>query len=325
MSANKKRIARPPIKPSDKIPKHISKMKIAVLLGGPSSERAVSLRSGAAVSGALKKLGATPVEILVGRDTSWLARLKRARPDFVFIALHGKYGEDGAAQAELESAGFRYCGSGPAASALAMDKAETKRVLEASGIRTPAGQIARRRTKITATTFPCVVKPSDEGSAVGVSIARNRRELSKAVKSALKYSSTALIEKYIPGVEITAAVLDGECLPLIEIVPKGSFYDYRSKYSPGMSDHIVPARIASAAAQEASKIATKSFRALGCRAFGRVDMKVAPDGRIYVFEVNTIPGLTATSLFPDAARAAGISFERLIELMIRASLKAARR
>jgi D-alanine-D-alanine ligase len=320
MKLNGKSSAWPSIKPTADVPKRISKMKIAVLLGGPSSERAVSLKSGAAVAEALKKLGASPVKILVGRDTSWLARLKRARPDFVFIALHGKYGEDGAAQSELESRGFAYCGSGPAASALAMDKAETKRVLEASGIRTPAGRIARRGMKVPAASFPCVVKPSDEGSAVGVSIARSRKELLKAVKSALKYSSSALIEKYIPGVEITAAVLDGKCLPLIEIVPKGSFYDYRSKYSPGMSDHIVPARITPAAAREASKIAVRSFRRLGCRAFGRVDMKVAPDGRIYVFEVNTIPGLTSTSLFPDAARAAGISFEHLIERMIRASL-----
>ncbi|MDI6756577.1 MAG: D-alanine--D-alanine ligase, partial [Endomicrobiia bacterium] len=237
----------------------VAKMKVAVLKGGPSSERAVSLRSGSAVTKSLKNLGAIPSEILVGRNASWLERLEKIRPDFVFIALHGKYGEDGGAQAELQTAGFRYCGSGPAASALAMDKAASKKIFEAVGIPTPRWALARKDTRIPDAAFrigfPAVVKPSDEGSAVGVAIVKNRLELKKAVAGALKYSRTAIIEKYIPGVEITAAVLDGKCLPIIEIIPKGEFYDYHSKYSPGMSDHIVPARISRQAKREAARLA----------------------------------------------------------------------
>lgn len=316
----------------------IRKMKIAVLYGGPSSEREVSLKSGAAVITALKNLGVKKIfPIIVNRDARWITKLSSEKPDFVFIALHGKYGEDGTVQSVLEFLGIPYCGSRCGASFLAMNKLYTKKIFRSEGLPIPPGFTARRpdtpseNSRITEELYKqaikklgdnVVIKPIDEGSAVGVSlVGKSFKDFQKALKLAWKFSPEAIVEKYIPGVEITVGILDGKALVPIEIIPRGKFYDYKSKYGANMSTHIIPPTgITPETQTRCRSLALKAFKALDCRAFARVDMRVTSDGKIYLLEVNTIPGLTSTSLLPDAAKYEGIDFEALIEKMILSSM-----
>jgi len=303
--------------------------KVAVLLGGRSSEREISIMTGKQISKALADNGYLVREI--DPALNLVRDLEEFHPDVVFIALHGRYGEDGTIQGLLEMLGFAYTGSGVLASALAMDKVMTKKVLIYEGIETPPFHVFTKEelrntdlkqaaaSAIDKLGFPVIVKPARQGSTIGISVARNEIDLEKAIQDALQYDGTILAEKFIEGVEVTASVLgttEPQLLPLIEIVSETGFYDYTAKYSKGLSHHIIPARISPQAAQKVEAMALKTFKALNCRQFVRVDFMVSTDDVPYVLEANTIPGMTETSLFPDAAKAAGISFTELVSILV---------
>jgi len=304
-------------------------MKIALLLGGPSSEREVSLKTGGAVASALKGQGLDVVEIDVGEDLSRLVEdLRKAEPHVVFIALHGAFGEDGVVQGVLEYLGLPYTGSGVLASALAMDKVASKRLFSYHGIPVPRYTIFRREgwtlpgeTPLDGLSYPLVVKPAAEGSTIGVSIVREEGDLEGALDEAYKYGDTVLVEEFIQGREITVGILGDEALPVIEIVPETGFYDYRAKYTPGLTRYEVPAKLPVEIAITVQEMALLAHRALGCRDVSRVDFRLAEEGTPYILEVNTIPGMTETSLLPKAAAAAGISFKELVLRILESALK----
>jgi D-alanine-D-alanine ligase len=265
---------------------------------------------------------------LVPADFGRMARPGEGRPDVVIIALHGRGGEDGTIQGALDLLGIPYTGSGVLASALAMDKAMTNAFLRGQGIPVPQDIAVRKSAPVGAaalrerveSTFgwPAVVKPNAQGSTIGCSIVRDAERLAAAVEDAFRYDDTVLVEQFVPGVEITAGVLGNdrpEPLPLVEIDVKGGFYDYEAKYAPGGSAHIIPARISDEAAARAREYAVACHLLLGCRGMSRTDMMVAGDQPI-VLEINTIPGMTPTSLLPDAAKAAGIGFAELLDRLI---------
>ena len=243
------------------------------------------------------------------------------RIDVAFVALHGPWGEDGKIQAVLETFGIPYTGSGVLASALAMDKAMTKTVLAANGIDVPRGVVVSSATERPAIAPPSVVKPVENGSSVGVTMVDDATDYPAAIAEALRYDRRALVEERIVGTELTVGVIgpadDLQALPVIEIVPKRAFFDYRAKYDSGLSDEICPARVPEAIAKRAQDIAMRAHRALGCRSISRTDLIwSASDGRMVALEVNTMPGMTANSLVPKAARVAGISFPELVERLV---------
>lgn len=303
--------------------------KVAVLLGGKSTEREISLMTGDQIARALEENGYDVRKIDPAGNLA--GELRDFQPDVAFIALHGKFGEDGTIQGMLEMLGVPYVGSGVLTSALAMDKVMTKKILLYEGITTPdcvffnkrqvqSGEWGDFTRKVSERLgYPVVVKPACQGSTIGINIAKNKEELRKAVDEALAYDETGLVERFIDGTEITAAVLgtdEPRVLPLIEIVSDTGFYDYEAKYSSTLSHHIIPARVSEEVQQIAKELALRTYRALGCRQFSRVDFMVSKEGIPYVLEVNTIPGMTRTSLFPDAARAAGLSFNGLISFLV---------
>ncbi|MGB9791488.1 MAG: D-alanine--D-alanine ligase family protein [Thermacetogeniaceae bacterium] len=303
--------------------------KVAVLLGGCSSEREISIRSGKQISKALAECGYLVREIDPAEDL--VRSLEEFSPDVVFIALHGRYGEDGTIQGLLEMLGFVYTGSGVLASALAMDKVMTKKILIYEGIETPPfyvfndeeltkGDLEKEiANAVGQIGLPMVIKPARQGSTIGISVARSEAELERAINEALKYDTKIFGEKFIEGVEVTASVLGStrpQVLPLIEIVSETGFYDYTAKYSKGLSHHIIPARISQKATRKVEELALRTFKALDCRQFARVDFIVGKDETPYVLEINTIPGMTELSLFPDAAKAAGISFSQLVSKLV---------
>ncbi len=298
--------------------------KIAVLMGGRSSEREISIKTGKQISRALAGEGYEVKEF--DPAGALVNGLKDFQPDVVFIALHGKYGEDGTMQGLLELLGFPYTGPGVLSSALCMDKVIAKKVMCYEGIPTPSFHVITEELEegavenlIKELGLPLVVKPSKQGSAIGVSIVREKGELEKALNEALKYDQAVLVEAYIDGTELTAAVLgtkNPRVLPLVEIVFETEFYDYTAKYSPGMSHHIIPARISPEAAAKVEELALRTYRAMDCCQLSRVDFMLNSEGQPFVLETNTIPGMTETSLFPDAAKAAGISFAELVSLLV---------
>lgn len=308
-------------------------MRIAVLMGGDSSEREVSIKSGTQVRQALERLG-HDVLCLDPADGG-LRELAAAEPDVVFLALHGGQGENGSIQGALELMSLRYTGSGVLASALAMDKAMSKQVFAAAGVRTPASVSVRRDSGaeraaadvMKAVGLPCVVKPSCQGSTVGVGFVKRVEDLVPALEGAFSYGPVALVEQFVAGTEVTVGILESsasgqpEALPVLEIVAKNDYYDYDAKYTPGKSDHIIPARISPAADEECRRLAIAAHTCLGCSGYSRVDIIVDPSGTPWVLEVNTLPGLTAVSLLPDAAKAAGISFEQLLTVIIAAAMR----
>ncbi len=302
----------------------IEGLAIAVLMGGRSAERAVSLNTGEQVIAALSERGADAFSIDPA-DSSFIDELRSRRPDVVFVCLHGRYGEDGTMQGLLELLGLPYVGSGVLASALAMDKVASKRMFAACGVPTPEYTVVRRgegwseEALVAAVGTRCVVKPASEGSAIGVSIVHEPGELEAAIAAALEHDDVALVERFVEGAEVTVGVLGTAqpfALPTLEIVPEHEFYDYESKYVPGMSRHIIPARISETARERCAELAVAAHRALGCRGVSRTDIVVEPSGAAWVLEVNTIPGMTRTSLLPDAARAAGIEFPDLCALLV---------
>lgn len=302
----------------------IAGVRVAVLMGGRSAEREVSLNTGEQVVAALRERGADAFAIDTA-DASFIDDVRASRPDVVFICLHGRYGEDGTVQGLLELLDLPYVGSGVLASALAMDKVASKHVFAGCGVPTPEYVVVRRgrpwreEDVAAAVGERCVVKPASEGSAIGVSIVHDPSELREAIETAFRYDDVVLVERFIAGTEVTVGVLGTSApfaLPTLEIVPEHEFYDYESKYVPGMSRHIIPARIPEAARKRCEELAVAAHEALGCSGVSRTDIIVEPDGRAWVLEVNTIPGMTRTSLLPDAARAAGIEFPDLCALLV---------
>lgn len=335
------------------------KLKVAVLMGGTSGEREVSLSTGRQILNALDpaKYQVYALDTLSGQKFlpagETQARLMRAedgaseiaalpqlsqvgpadRPDVVVIALHGPGGEDGTVQGMLEVLGIPYTGSGVLASALAMDKAMAKRVLTSAGVLMPRDVTIHRDENsylslVGSLPLPWIVKPNSQGSSLGMTfLVKSVDELKEALEVAFAHDDTAIVEQYITGTEITVPILGNrelELLPIVEIVPVSGVYDYASKYTPGATDEIVPARISSAAASAARRIAETCHRTLGCRGMSRTDMIVTPAGDIYTLEVNTIPGMTPTSLLPRSAGAAGYSFPQLLDRLIALALEEAR-
>lgn len=302
----------------------VTKKKIGVLMGGLSSEREVSLSSGNAVLEALRGKGYNAVGVDVGRDVA--GQIRTAGIEVAFNGLHGKFGEDGAIQGLLEIAGLPYTGSGILASAMGMNKIISKTVFKAYGLRVGPFRVVTEgdnesfKTARTELGFPLVVKPSSEGSSVGVSVVNTGDELAPAVKLALSYDREVLIEKYIKGMEVQVGILGERALGAIEIVPKDVFYSYKAKYERGMSEHFFPARIPEAVYKRTLDAGLAAHRALGCRGYSRVDFIIDAAGDPYILEVNTLPGMTATSLLPDIARGVGIAFPDLVEEILRLAI-----
>ena len=298
-------------------------LRIAVLFAGDSSEREVSIHSGREIYAALCRLGhdaflLDATELLLNRgDVSKLTGPDR--PDLAFLAVHGTHAEDGAIQGFLELLGVPYTGSGIQASALAMDKAMTKRILEANGIRVPRGVTLRDHDQHVPFPVPLVVKPNAEGSTVGVAFVREPSELCPGLAKAFRYGNDVLVEELIEGVEISVPVLAHEPLPPVEIVPATGLYDFTSKYTPGATQEIVPARLPGDVLAECRRIALAAHRLLGCEGATRTDM-IVRGSEIFVLEINTLPGMTRTSLLPNSAAAAGIDFDTLCERLVRDAL-----
>jgi D-alanine-D-alanine ligase len=302
-------------------------MKVAVLKGGSSSEREVSLHSGAQVEAALGRRGHDATGLDFGPQT--LSRLAEGGFDCVFIALHGPLGEDGTVQGMCELLQLPYTGCGVLSSALCIDKAMSNRVLEQAGLAVPAYQEHDVREGIppdlpgrlvAGLGLPLVVKPTRQGSSVGYTLARSEEEVADGIILAGRYDYRVLAQRFVSGVEITVGVLatpDVEVLPTLEIVSENPDYDYDAKYTAGKSHHIIPARIPEPARRAAAAAAELAFRTLRCEGMARVDLIVDEAGVPWVLEVNTVPGLTALSLLPDAARAAGIEFEELCDRLVR--------
>jgi D-alanine-D-alanine ligase len=301
--------------------------KIAVLMGGRSGERDVSLSTGQRIAEALASIGYS-VASIDAAGNFW-EKLTREKPDAVFIALHGRWGEDGTVQGVLELLGLPYTGSGVLASALAMDKLMTKKILLQHGIPTPKYiYLNKGKEKIDFEEkelgFPVVVKPVHEGSALGINIAKNASELANFVDEAFGIDDHVLIESYIPGKEVTVGILENEsitALPTLEIISENEFYNYEAKYSPGKSRHIIPAGIPGEIEEKVKKLAVEAHKALGCRDFSRIDFMISEKLEPFVLEVNTIPGMTPTSLYPEAAAAIGVPFNELIDKIIKLALK----
>ncbi len=296
--------------------------KIGVLAGGPSSERDISLESGTAVYNALKNSGFDARFIDIKGAHGRI--LERSNIDIAFIALHGGFGEDGTIQGILEKLDISYTGSGPRSSRLALDKIGSRKVFIKNAIPTPEYLAINKGTAFRDLhkkfKLPLVVKPQKEGSSIGLSVVRRNAEVKGALDLAFRYNSNILIEKFIKGRELTVGILNKEALPVIEILSKKHVYDYGAKYIDKETEYIVPARIESEIYRKAQDLGVRAHRALGCRDFSRVDMRMDKDGNIFVLEVNTIPGLTQRSLLPKAAEAAGIGFGelcvRLLELAL---------
>ncbi|MEK6605294.1 MAG: D-alanine--D-alanine ligase [Nitrospirota bacterium] len=302
--------------------KLLTAKRIAVLMGGQSAEHEISIRSGRAVWTALIQKGydAIPLEV----DSSVVGRLREVRGQIAFIALHGPGGEDGTIQGMLEVIRIPYTGSGVQACAVAMDKAMTKVLLEQSGVPVPHGfllaQHDRRKPLPKGFKVPLVVKPVSEGSTLGITIVRKARNLQKALDAAFAYGPAALVEEYIDGREFTVGILNDKALPVVEIIPQGGFYDFAAKYTPGASVYKVPAPLPGRTAKLLQALALQAHRRLGCRGATRVDFRLDRKGRPFLLELNTVPGMTETSLLPMAAKAARLSYEDMVEAILESAL-----
>jgi D-alanine-D-alanine ligase len=303
--------------------------KIGVLLGGLSSERDVSLRTGEAVLAALRARGHDVVPIYVDRDVD--VALRQESIEVAFVALHGRWGEDGCIQGLLESLGIPYTGSDVLSSALAMHKGKAKELFRLHNLPTPAYYTLTAADSIDVAGihgdfgFPCVVKPIREGSSVGVAICNSLDELGPAFERALCFDDEVLVERFIAGKEISVAILDDRALGAVEIAPRDGFYDYGNKYTKGATDYYVPPRLSPERYRGVLAQALRAHTALGCSGATRVDMMVSDSGNEFILEVNTVPGLTPTSLLPKIADAAGISFGELCEEMLAGAALATRR
>lgn len=294
-------------------------LRLAVLRGGPSQEREVSLHTGAAVAEALRSLGHQVTEI-DPQPGKWSLP---AGIEVAFLALHGTYGEDGTIQNELEALGIPYTGCGPEASRLAFDKVLTKKKFLAAGVPTAPFEVFHEASAPwpKGWTGPLVIKPSRQGSSVGLQFVDSPAGWQPALKEALKFDTEVLVEPKIIGRETTVAILDHRALPIVEVRPRQGSYDYHNKYTAGATEYFCPADFDAATTARIQAAATSAFQAIGGRDYARVDVMVEPNGTPFVLEVNTLPGMTATSLLPKAAAAVGISYAALCQKMIDLALR----
>jgi len=303
-------------------------------MGGQSSEREVSLKTGEAVYRSLVRSGYDAVAIDVGTNLSNI--LAEQAIEIAFLALHGPGGEDGAIQGFLETLGIPYTGSGVRASAIGMHKVVTKTALEAQGIPVPRGTVVWRGTAPTLNRtltscklkLPIVVKPASQGSTIGVTIVRKPSQWKEALRVAHRYDEEAMVEAFIPGHEVTLSLLgnaDGTVtgLPAVEIVAPDGFYDFSAKYEKGRTQYLCPAPLSAAVSREIKALAIRTYQALGCNGAARVDFRITPKGKPYVLEINTVPGMTETSLLPMAAGKAGLSYDALTERILQSALRRA--
>ncbi len=290
---------------------------IAVLYGGQSSERDVSLQTGEAVHKALVARGYDAR--FVDQDEGVAEALNAMKPKLVWNALHGTYGEDGAIQGLLEILGIPYTGSDVTASAIAMSKVHSKRIFQAQGIPTPKYRVLSRDEILAdedaQPPFECpvVVKPDGEGSSVGVSVVKTADDYAEALRRAAGYAKQVVVERFIPGKEVMVGLLSGKVLGTVEVRPKRGFYDYDAKYVTHDTEYLCPAPIDTREAEQCCQVALDAFRCLGCAGHARVDLRLSPEGGVYILEINTLPGMTDTSLLPMIAKEAGLSFEDLTE------------
>jgi D-alanine-D-alanine ligase len=294
----------------------IGQRKIGVLMGGLSAERDVSIRSGEAIVAALTDRGYDAWPLFVDRDVDLV--LRQSRIDVAFLALHGRYGEDGCIQGLLELLGIPYTGSGVLASALAMNKVRAKEIFRLNNLPTAPGYVVSDSCEDLLELhgsfgFPVVVKPAGEGSSLGIRIARDELELESAVEQALRFDDDVLVERFIEGKEVSVGILDGKPLGAVEIVPKRGFFDFHNKYTSGRTEYHLPARLSPERYRSALRLATLAHDALGCEGATRVDLIVSERGNEVVLELNSLPGMTPTSLLPKIAHSAGLSFEDLVE------------
>lgn len=293
--------------------------RVGVLMGGPSSEREISLKSGKAVLSALKESGidAVGIDIITDNKEDNIRLLNSCNLDCVFIALHGRFGEDGSIQEILEEIDLPYTGSGVKASRLAMDKIGALKIFKAGKLYVPRSQFLERASYNENKKFkndlgfPVVVKPANHGSSIGLSIVELEREIPAAIELAFQFDQRIVIEEYISGRELTVGVLDERALPVIEIVPKHKFFDFEAKYKAGLTDYIIPALLKPEIAEEVQQAALEAHKLLGCFGCSRTDIILSQKNIPFVLETNTIPGMTATSLLPKAARILGIDFNQL--------------
>jgi len=302
----------------------MKKLKVVVLMGGISSEREVSLISGNEVVKNLDKKKYEVIPVDFNGDCTWVDEIK---PDLVFIALHGKYGEDGTIQSLLESMGQKYTCSGAAASILGMNKMFFKFLVNKENIKNPKAIFLRDKnlnvSDLKRLGWPVVVKPVLGGSSIGISIVRAKENLMKAINLAFKYDQEILIEEYIKGIEVSCSVIEnnGEvlALPLVEICPKKEFFDYKSKYNEKLCQEIVPARVPDELSQKIFEISKKVFKLLKCKGMARLDF-IIKNNEAYVLEINIIPGMTSQSLLPKAAKVVGINYTELLDKIIQSAL-----
>lgn len=286
--------------------------RVAVLKGGFTAERDVSLRSGAAVARGLRAKGYAVTEVDVESREFELP----AKTDVVFIALHGEFGEDGDLQSILAGKGIPYTGSGPESCRLAFDKRLTRETLAAEGIPVPAGAIVTKPLPLCPIDFPAIVKPTRQGSSVGCHRVFDADDWYDGARDALSYHGEAVVEAFIPGRELTVGIVGDQVLPVVEIRAPEGYYDYRAKYTKGLTEYLCPAPLKVAETEAAQALALKVFRALRAEGLGRVDFRMTPGGDLFVLELNSIPGFTETSLLPKAAEVAGIDFASLCDRIL---------
>ncbi len=296
---------------------------IWVVMGGPSSEAEVSRRTGTAISEALRAAGYL-IKAVEFTPATFMQELEADPPALVFNALHGKYGEDGAIQHLLEMMKIPYTGSGPLASAITMDKVISKRLFREAGLPTAPFSEYRKGSPVAEIaadilerfSLPVVLKAAEQGSTIGITVVRTEAELVPAIENALAHDSWMLAEAYLGGDEFTVSILNRRALPVIQIVPHSGMYDYASKYTAGATDYLVPAPIADGLRNTLQELAEKACYALGCRGVARVDFMTDGEGKPFILEINSVPGMTETSLVPKAANAEGISFTALCEAIL---------
>lgn len=302
----------------------LTEKSIGVILGGRSAEREVSLKSGEAILASLKKSGYDTIPIEM--DEKIAEKIRDSNIGVAFIALHGPGGEDGSLQGFLEVMKIPYTGSGVLSSGLGLNKATSRKIFIYHDIKVPPFYIVRRDEKINLDlnalpfSFPLVVKPCSQGSSIGVSIVKKEEGFKKAIDDAFRYDEEILIEKFIEGREIHVGILDDKPLGAIEVRPKGEFYNYEAKYLPDMSEHIFPAPLEEGLYRKVLEIGLKAHNAIGCRGYSRVDCLVTNSRDVFTLEVNTLPGMTETSLLPEIARKRGIDFDALVEKILSLAL-----
>lgn len=308
-------------------------LKIAVLYGGVSKEREVSISSSKGVIDALKRNGHEVIAIDFHPER--LDEIINLKVDLVFIALHGKFGEDGSVQGLLDMLNIPYVGSGVLASALAMDKYKAKQLFKSVDIPTAKGQLYQVTVETNIEEIannisenfevPFVIKPNREGSTVGLTIVKDVAQIKEAIQRATESDEYILVEQFIKGKELTVPVLgkknEEKALPIIEIIPKNELYDYESKYSQGGSEHIIPARISDELTEQIKNYAVLAHQVLGCETYSRADFLLTDEGKPYILEVNTLPGMTPTSLFPDSAKVINMSYDQMIENLVQLTIE----